>query len=262
MSGTGNLKHPVLVGSGKVSFAEGFDNCQFGGPAVVDSVAYGTTYSGTVDYMSKFASDLPTSGTQAVVVNNLNFEPVSNATEYSLQTVPVSVPPGANTPRNNAGNTGSILPPDSDGDGVPDASDVCPNDPNNDADNDGICAGSGFLPPKTGSSDNCPNWPNPTQALPPWTVPAGDPDCDGWNTTDEIFITTTATDACGVNAWPPDFNDDTFVNIFDINILKPAFFSTGPNLPYQKRLDLNPDNFINIFDINRLKPMFFLSCTP
>lgn len=52
------------------------------------------------------------------------------------------------------------------------------------------------------------------------------------------------------------------MNVFDVHILKPAFFSTGPNPPYQARLDLIPDSSINIFDVNRLKPFFFLSCTP
>jgi hypothetical protein len=45
---------------------------------------------------------------------------------------------------------------DADGDGAGDVCDVCTSDPNNDADNDGICVGSGYLPPKTGDNDNCP----------------------------------------------------------------------------------------------------------
>ena len=53
--------------------------------------------------------------------------------------------------------------PDADGDGVCDACDVCPNDPNDDADNDGICVGSGYLPPNTGDNDNCPAVPNADQ---------------------------------------------------------------------------------------------------
>src|SRR5262249_22213630 len=53
---------------------------------------------------------------------------------------------------------------DSDGDGTPDATDPCPNDPLNDQDGDGYCAGSGFRPPKIGSNDNCPTVPNPSQA--------------------------------------------------------------------------------------------------
>jgi hypothetical protein len=53
---------------------------------------------------------------------------------------------------------------DSDGDGVGDVCDVCPSDSSNDGDDDGICAGSGYLSPKTGDNDNCPLAPNPDQA--------------------------------------------------------------------------------------------------
>jgi hypothetical protein len=42
---------------------------------------------------------------------------------------------------------------DSDGDGIPDAQDLCPHDAANDADGDGHC----------GDVDNCPNTPNPDQ---------------------------------------------------------------------------------------------------
>ena len=52
---------------------------------------------------------------------------------------------------------------DADGDGSGDVCDVCPNDPENDADNDGICAGVGFAPPKTGDEDNCPTVSNANQ---------------------------------------------------------------------------------------------------
>jgi len=111
-------------------------------------------------------------------------------------------------------------------------------------------------------SDNCPAWPNTDQLLPPWAIPPGDPDCDGWTTDDENFIGTDPNLACGLAAWPPDFNDSQKLDIFDIIILKPAFFSTAPGPPYQARFDLNPSDKIDIFDIIRLKPFFFLSCTP
>jgi CSLREA domain-containing protein len=52
---------------------------------------------------------------------------------------------------------------DTDSDGQGDACDVCISDPSNDADSDGICVGSGYLPPKTGANDNCPADPNPLQ---------------------------------------------------------------------------------------------------
>lgn len=112
------------------------------------------------------------------------------------------------------------------------------------------------------NSDNCPAWPNTDQLLPPWVIPPGDPDCDGWTTDDENFIGTDANLACGLAAWPPDFDENQIVDIFDVNVLKPAFFSSAPGPPYSVRLDLKPDNTIDIFDVNRLKPVFFVSCTP
>jgi formylglycine-generating enzyme required for sulfatase activity len=50
-----------------------------------------------------------------------------------------------------------------DADASGDVCDVCPNDALNDQDGDGICAGAGFNPPKTGGNDNCPATVNPTQ---------------------------------------------------------------------------------------------------
>jgi hypothetical protein len=83
--------------------------------------------------------------------------------------------------------TSGFAPPDSDGDGVPNPADNCPNAANasqadrdgdtagdacdpcaddaaNDADLDGICVGPGFLAPKTAGNDNCPTVANPVQA--------------------------------------------------------------------------------------------------
>jgi len=102
--------------------------------------------------------------------------------------------------------------------------------------------------------------------------PGDDFDGDGFtDETEQLNIGTIPTDGCPAtsalndeptDAWPPDFNDDQSVNIFDVNILRPAFFSTGPNPPYQARLDISPNNSIDIIDVNRLRPYFFTSCTP
>ncbi|TLM65234.1 MAG: hypothetical protein FDZ69_10770 [Deltaproteobacteria bacterium] len=45
---------------------------------------------------------------------------------------------------------------DLDGDGIGDASDLCPDDYENDYDNDGICVGVGYLYPKVADTDQCP----------------------------------------------------------------------------------------------------------
>ena len=95
-----------------------------------------------------------------------------------------------------------------------------------------------------------------------WPSPLGDDDCDGWTTADESLLGTDPDLACGVGAWAPDFDDSTDVNIFDINLMKPAFFSTAPDPPYDARLDVVPNGNISVLDLTRMKPFFFLSCTP
>jgi hypothetical protein len=163
---------------------------------------------------------------------------------------------------------------DSDGDDVFDICDNCPDDHNLDqADMDGDGAGD--------ACDNCLDTVNPGQEnadgdqwgdacetadcidVPTeWVTPTGDSDCDGFTTSDENFVGTDPNLACSTDRWPPDFNSDHDVDIFDINLLKPAFFSCTPGPPYDVRFDLRPDDCVDIFDINRLKPFFFLSCTP
>lgn len=118
--------------------------------------------------------------------------------------------------------------------------------------------------------DNCPNWFNPAQNLPPWTVPANDPDCDGFSTTIENFVGTLPQSHCPATstandenpqAWPPDFNDDQKVNLTDVILLKPHFGSTSPSPAYSPRFDLNASNSINLTDVIILKPFFGHTCT-
>jgi len=161
------------------------------------------------------------------------------------------------TPTNNVGGSASLPAttsclPDADGDTVPDA------------------------------TDNCPSWPNTNQSQPPWTIPAGDADCDGWSSAGEGSIGTEPDLACSatgavthpgdptkendepVDNWPADMNDDQVVNLSDVLYLAPPkFFSVGPGPPYGVRYDLNLDNAINLSDILYLAPpVFFAACTP
>ncbi|MDO8616076.1 MAG: hypothetical protein Q7T33_10150 [Dehalococcoidia bacterium] len=121
----------------------------------------------------------------------------------------------------------------------------------------------------TNALDNCPNWPNSLQNLPPWTVPTGDPDCDGFpalplpgSRGPESFIGTDSNFACGVNAWPADLNDDSRVGLSDILAFIPVMGATGPGLPYTVRFDLNADNSDGLSDILMLIPFFNQTCTP
>jgi hypothetical protein len=110
------------------------------------------------------------------------------------------------------------------------------------------------------SADNCPNWYNPAQNLPAWTVPAGDPDCDGFTTTVERYVGTVATLHCGVNAWPVDLNNDGKVTLADITPLVLAFNAVGPGLPWQQRFDLVADNKITLADIVNFVLLYNKTC--
>ncbi|MEE8347862.1 MAG: hypothetical protein V3S20_10980 [Dehalococcoidia bacterium] len=108
------------------------------------------------------------------------------------------------------------------------------------------------------STDGCPATPTV------WPTPIGDDDCDGWTADDEIFIGTDPNLACGPGAWPPDFDDNQIVDIFDVSLMSPpVFFSVSGDANYSARLDINPDGIIDIFDIALLAPpIFFVTCTP
>ena len=277
----------VLAPSGKVQFTGAFD-CLAPLDPVIDSVAYGS-FTGTVDCPEPPAtpgppaSALPTTGVQALTLNNLNSQcgtnpGDNNSTEYSLQTA---------APRNNAGDIGAFLPTDTDGDGVPNASDLCPDtmvaavvDANGcsqaqvDGDLDGDCDPGQASPLWCTGSDPCPAEDNYfTGTLPPWSIDgATDVDCDGFRTAFEVASGTDPNVACGVGAWLPDTNDDLFVNITDVNSLRPPVFNlllgrdTIPTNPsYEQRKDFNDDGFINITDVNAMRPPIFnllTACTP
>ncbi len=116
-------------------------------------------------------------------------------------------------------------------------------------------------------ADNCPSWPNADQQLPPWTVPANDPDCDGWTSATEDFIGTNASNHCAADdtadneplpdAWPPDFDDNQWVNIADILKFKPVFGSPSA----RHDLDASGGN-INIVDVQKMQPWFGKQCDP
>ena len=109
LNGFTDLNHPVQFPAGKVGFG-GYDaNCvPFG---LIDSVAYGTGYTGGVDLGSKLNMNLPTSGTQAIKLTgafchpNASPCPRSNNVDYSI--VDANTPVG-NQPRNNVPQQGPL----------------------------------------------------------------------------------------------------------------------------------------------------------
>ena len=94
-------------------------------------------------------------------------------------------------------------------------------------------------------------------------MPLNDPDCDGFSTTVENSAGTGPTSHCGVDAWPPDINNDTFGDIFHIMAVAGWFGSAVPPAPV--RYDIAPDppdHVIDVIgDISRLAGLFGLSCS-
>ena len=299
-----DVNHPIPVPAGKVEF--GTDSaavpaqmCAAGINLIVDSVAYGTGYTGGVDYGAKFPSNLPTTGAQEIhylagfICHPFSFSSMcgsapDNSVDYGLATANTA----GNQPRNNAGNAGPITMPDSDGDGVDDSADLCPgtapaapvdtvgcSQVQVDKDADGWCdpGAAGPGPGPCMGADNCPLWANPTQALPNWSVPTGDADCDGYPDTVKVGVhgaeTSIGTDPMlhcnatvtrndeAVDAWPTDMDDNQLTNLQDIgtfNALVGARNGIDPR--YTARNDLNADNLINLQDIGQLNPFFGKRC--
>jgi hypothetical protein len=85
-----------------------------------------------------------------------------------------------------------------------------------------------------------------------------DGDNDGFSDNAETGIGTDPQDACGVNAWPPDFDDSQEVDISDVLALKMDFGGTVP--PAAARLDITPDGMIDVSDALAVKPFFGAAC--
>jgi hypothetical protein len=119
IAGGADTAHPIRSPGGKISF--GLDGtstpslmCQASfTPSLVDSVAYGTAYSGAVNFGTKLASDLPTSSTSGLHLQgpvciefsaHLCGSPRDNHLDYAI----VDENATGNRPRNNANLSGPI----------------------------------------------------------------------------------------------------------------------------------------------------------
>ena len=124
-------------------------------------------------------------------------------------------------------------------------------------------------------TDNCLLWPNPSQNLPPWIVPAGDSDCDGFSDVRETDMTTDPTTHCaadtGVNNedppdfWPFDMDDNRRANTIDIGFYvgKLGLVDGAPG--WTPRLNLSQQGMtriINTVDIGLYVPRLGNLCSP
>jgi hypothetical protein len=93
-----------------------------------------------------------------------------------------------------------------------------------------------------------------------------DADNDGWSDAAENVIGTNPSLSCGVNAWPADIDNDSFVDTGDIGAVTNYFGNAVPGAA-PARLDIAPDPplappnaFIDTADIGRLTGLFGQRC--
>jgi hypothetical protein len=93
-----------------------------------------------------------------------------------------------------------------------------------------------------------------------------DNDNDGFTDEVETYLRTDPLDACPDNpsddAWPPDVNMDTQVNLFDVMEFVPHLPSAVGDLKYDRRVDMNADGSIDLFDLMTLVPFLGTQCGP
>jgi glucose/arabinose dehydrogenase len=112
-------------------------------------------------------------------------------------------------------------------------------------------------------TDNCPAWWNPSQALPPWPVSAGDADCDGFSIGVESAAGTNANLQCGVDAWPADISDYGVSDITDVALVGGSFGKAVPPAPARHDIAPDPpDGVVDITDIARIGAFFGKNCSP
>jgi hypothetical protein len=63
------------------------------------------------------------------------------------------------------------------------------------------------------------------------------------------------------DAWPPDTKIDGEVNILDVVKFKPVILHCSGEPAYNQRYDLVVDGCINVLDVVKLKPYIYTRCT-
>ena len=97
------------------------------------------------------------------------------------------------------------------------------------------------------------------------TVPNSvDDDGDGFSDAAERRMGTDQLANCpttyGMDAWPPDINRDTHVNILDVSLFRPVLMRQEGKFSYNARFDLKTDGEVNILDVSTYRPAIGSSC--
>ncbi len=118
-------------------------------------------------------------------------------------------------------------------------------------------------------ADNCPDWANAAQNLPPWAVPGGDTDCDGFARGHEAYGYYLAARHCAAtstpgdeefDSWPTDNDDNRWTNLSDVSRIANSYNTSLGSPLYQPRFDVNADAIINLADLVRFSPFYNKTC--
>ncbi|MEK7559416.1 MAG: S8 family serine peptidase [Patescibacteria group bacterium] len=87
-----------------------------------------------------------------------------------------------------------------------------------------------------------------------------DPDRDAFSTEVENYVGTNPNLACGIDAWPADFNNDAIANSSDFLSFNAHFGARVGEPAYSARHDLNANGLINGADILQFNIIFGKNC--
>ncbi len=88
-----------------------------------------------------------------------------------------------------------------------------------------------------------------------------DSDGDGFSDYTEFYVGTNPLVKCGVDAWPPDINNDNKVTIQDVGKFIPVLNSVKGDSRYNRRFDLNADGKITTQDVGKFIPYLNTTCS-